>query len=73
MRKSNVLVVAIIGLLLAGSLTIMGCVELAYAVGSQLGNTSCALENDCNGNSYYCGRTSCNASTVGSSTRCACL
>jgi hypothetical protein len=73
MKKSKIWVVALIGLLLAGSLFIMGCEELAYAVGSQLANTSCALEYDCNGNSYFCGRTTCGASKIGSNTRCACL
>lgn len=73
MKESKILVVALIGLLLAGSLFIMGCADVAYAVGAQLTNTSCSLQNDCNGNSTYCGKTSCAAKQKNSSTRCDCF
>jgi len=74
--KNKLLLVALISLMLLGSLLIMGCEELAYVAygaGSQFTNTSCAKEYDCNGNSYYCGRSTCTAAKIDSSTRCACL
>ena len=75
MKKNSFLFIILISLVLVGFLYIMGCESFAYAAygaSSQFTNTSCALENDCNGNTYYCGRSSCSASQVDSSTRCAC-
>ena len=74
--KNKFLLVALILLMLLGSLFIMGCESapyILYGMGSQFSNTSCANANDCNGNSYYCGRSTCTAARVNSSTRCACL
>jgi hypothetical protein len=66
MKKSKIIMVVLIALMMLGGLLLTGCLELLAAVASNSGN-SCAATNGCNSPNYYCGRSSCAASVVGTS------